>query len=290
MSVKRSYKIPAGLNASYGDMELAVQSKDGLGVKPLPIKVIVTYIGSILLCFYVCTKTVVSHGSFVQIGAFVILWIAMTLTLAKFDGTKRMQVQFLPTLINYLPKASRNIITRTSAKANGFYKIAGIESINKKTGLIEYADGTYAYMYLVVGSASILLFDADKEAIISRVDSFYRKIGFDVELIFTTTKESQKVYNQVASLKKRYNKLTVRDPDLELIANEQLDVLNNYVGGSFRSIHQYLTIKADNKEALVTNKNVLQSEVENSSRMIKRCVALYYDDINEVCKTIYQSD
>ena len=62
----------------------------------------------------------------------------------------------------------------------------------------------------------------------------------------------------------------------------------NVVGGSFRSIHQYLIIKADNTEALTVAKNMLQSEVENSSYMFKQCTALFGDDIYDVFRTIYK--
>ena len=51
-----------------------------------------------------------------------------------------------------------------------------------------------------------------------------------------------------------------------------------------------MIIKGDNKEALMRAKNVLQSEVENSSLMIKQCVPLYYDDIVEILKLIYSGE
>jgi len=287
---KLSYKIPAGLNQSYGDMEIAIQSKDGLGAKPLPISVIMTYAVSVILCFFVCTKTVIKYGTFGQIAVFVVMWIGMTFLLAKYDKTKRMQAQLLPTLFNYVTRANRVVSTRKSNSAGGFYSIAGIKRINENTGLVSYADGTYGYWYNVVGSASVLLFDDDRAAILDRVDSFYRKISTDVEICFITAKESQKVYRQIASLKRRYDALDDKDPDLLALADEQCLLLRDFVGGSFKSIHQYLVIKADNKEALSQGKNIVQSEIENSSLMIKQCTPLYIDDINRVLRTIYRGE
>ena len=78
------------------------------------------------------------------------------------------------------------------------------------------------------------------------------------------------------------------DPDLKMLANEQFGVLKNYVGGSFRAIHQYMIIKSDNMEELKKSKAVLQSELENSTLMIKRCVPLYYDDIINVLQLVYR--
>ena len=269
-------------------MEIAIQSKDGLGAKPLPIKVILTWVASIVICFYIITHTIISKGAIWQIIMFVILWLLMTLLLAKYDGTKRMQAELSPALLNYIPKGNRHIITRTSSDSGAFWQIVGRESINQKTGLIEFTDGTFGFGYRVVGSASILLFDDDKNAILNRVDSFYRKMGCEVECIFITTKSAQTVYKQVANLKRRYDSLEVRDPDLRNLANEQFHVLKHYVGGSFKSVHQYLILKADNKEVLMQSKNVLQSEVENSSLMIKKCEALTYQDTCDVSRIIYR--
>lgn len=287
---KESYKIPCGLDATYLDMEIALQSSDGIGVRPLSMKVILVYLLSGLGCIWMVMNGFVRFGTIVQKILFVVLWIAITMLLVKTDGTHRMSFVMIPTLITYLQKSTRRILTRKDNSAIPFYSIVGIkkDGIDRKTGLISWADGTYGFMYRVVGSASILLFDADKVAIIDRVDSFYRKMNTDSEVIFLTTKSAQAVYKQVQSLKKLYDNLQDDDPDLKMLANEQFGVLKNYVGGSFRAIHQYMIIKSDNMEELKKSKAVLQSELENSTLMIKRCVPLYYDDIINVLQLVYR--
>lgn len=290
---KAVYNIRAGLDASYADMEIAVQTKDGLGAKPLPIKVLLSYVLSLIGLLYVCSHTFISHGSVIQIGLFVIIWILLTIVLFSYDKTKRMHVELIPTLLNYMPKSNRNVITRNSANAMPFYQIANNDSIDDKTGIISFADGTFGLAYRVVGSASVLLFDDDRDAILDRVDAFYRKIGVDCELIFITMKESQKVYRQIAHLKKRYDNLNVDDEDLKALANAEFDQLVNYVGDGFKSIHQYLIIKGDNKEALYSNRNVVQSEDENSDLMIKRLVPMYGDgsnDVHEIFESVFKGD
>ena len=282
------YKIPYGLNSSYGDMQMTLKTNDGIQSKPLPMKVVLSYICSAMLCFFMIAKTFVSYGSFLQIALFVVLWVALSFVLLSYDATRRMQIELVATLINYIPRQAREIITRKSANALPFYRIAGIKSISKKTGLVEYVDGTYAYWYRVVGSASILLFEADKRLILDRVDNFYRKMNTDAEVIFMTTKSSQQVYKQIAALKRKYDNLASDDPDLKELANEQFRTLRDYVGSSFKCIHQYMVIKADNKEMLQQTKNVLQSEVENSSLMIKRCVPMYYNDIVATLELVYR--
>lgn len=285
---KQVYKIPIDLDQSFGNMEIAIQSNGGLGVKPLPVKVILAYVVSAIMLFYLCSQTALSMSPYYWVP-FSLCWIIATILLARYDRTKRLQAQMIPSLFGYISKTARNIIVRRDCKANGFISICGIKDIDKETGLVSYEDGTYAFFYRVVGSASILLFDEDRDAIISRVDSFYRKLGTECEIGFVTSKEAQKVYRQIANLKRCYDNLDCDDEDLKMLAEEQFYVLKNDIGGSFRSIHQYMFIKADNKEMLVKNKNVVQSEVENSSLMFKQCIALGAKDVYNVLKTIYAS-
>ena len=74
------------------------------------------------------------------------------------------------------------------------------------------------------------------------------------------------------------------------IAEEQFKILRDYVGKEFKSIHQYMLIKSPNKEALNVANNILQSEYENSSLMIKQCVPLEYQDVVDVYKNTYQKN
>lgn len=285
--IKESYRIPADLDSNYGDMEITLQTKDGMGLKPLPVKVILCYVASIIVLFWMITHSFIGDGTLVQKILFAIMWISATILLTSYDTTRRMKAQLIPTLIEYIPKASRHVIVRKNKPANEFLGVAKVRKINEN-GLIEYADMTYGYFYRITGSASILLFEDDKDSIVSRVDSFFRKIGTNCDVNFVTVKEPQKVYRQEAALKRKYDKLSVKDDELKALAEDQYDTLHNYVGKSFKSIHQYLLIKADNKEALTQNKNILQAEVENSTRMLKQCVPLYEEDIVMLLSSIYK--
>ncbi len=285
---KQIYRVPFTLDASYADMEIAIRTKDGIGFKPAPMKNVLAYVIGFLSCFWIVMNTVMAVAYLPVKIVFCVVYIMAVFMLCKQDPTQRMQAALISPLINYIPKKSRVVMTRSNQNAALFYQCVGIERIDDKSGLITFADGTFGYMYRVVGSASILLFDADKTAILDRVDAFYRKMNTDAELIFLTVKSSQAVYKQMAALKRLYDNLEARDPDLLSLAEEQFDVLKNFVGGSFKSLHQYLILKADNREMLSQTKNLLQSEVENSSQMIKRCVPLYYDDIVTVLSTIYK--
>lgn len=285
--MKDTYRIPADLDTSPLNLEIAIQNKEGLGLKPLPIKVILSYVASAVVLFWLYAHTFIGTGTIGQMVLFGIVWVGLTIILTSYDKTRRMNVQTVATLVDYIPKANRHIITRRSSPANEFMHIVGINAINEN-GLIEFGDGGFGYLYRITGSASILLFEDDKSAIVSRVDAFFRKIGTNCDINFITVKEPQQVYRQVAALKRKYDSLTLKDPELMAIAEDQFDTLNNYVGQEFKSIHQYLLLKADNREALTQNKNILQAEIENSHRMFKQCVALYRDDIIAFLASIYR--
>ena len=285
---KKSYRVPYSLNQSYADMTIALNSKDGSVGKILPMMVVGTYVISILACLVVVMRTYIgSRGSTFEVILFIALWSALTVVLAKYDGTRRMNMQRVVTLINYLPSRARHVYTRTTRSAVPFYNIVGIDKI-EQDGLVLYTDKTFGYFYRVVGSASILLFDADQEAILTRVDNFFKKWQTDSEIIFITAKEGQKIYRQLAHLQKRYENLQNDDPDLRDLAEEQFRILRDYVGKEFKSIHQYMVIKSASKEALRVANSILQSEVENSSLFIKQCVPLEKDDTIEVLRAIYQ--
>ena len=285
---KSSYRVPYSLAQSYTDMTIALQSKDGSVGRVVPLVAVASYGLSFLACLLIITKTFIgSMGSTFQVILFCILWAALTVVLSKYDGTRRMNMQRITTLLNYLPRSARYVFTRNTRSAIPFWKIVGIEAVDDD-GLITYADKTFGYFYRVVGSASILLFESDQDAILLRVDNFFKKWQTDSEVIFITAKEGQKVYRQLANLQKRYENLQNDDQDLRDLAEEQFRILRDYVGREFKSIHQYMVIKSDNKEALRVANGILQTEVENSSLFIKQCVPLEKEDTLEVLRTIYQ--
>lgn len=288
MAVKQSYGIKTPMLSTALDTEITLQ-KDGVGLKPLPIKFVIITIISGVICLKATTSELVSMGNIVQQTIFVCMWITMTILLFMTDKTKRMNFQNIISLLNYMAVGTnRKVITRRDAPATGMLDMCNIKSIDK-SGVIKFADRNVGYMYRVTGSASVLLFDSDKKQIINAVDNFYRKIDGNVEYIYITLKEPQKIYNQANAVKHRYNKLSLYDPDLNDLCNNQLIMLRDVVGKKFQSIHQYMIVKADSQEALTAAKITLQSELDSSGLFIKRCIPLFEDEILEVLASVYSS-
>lgn len=283
---KQSFKIPSSLDRSVLEHEVAL-SGGGFQAKPLPMKVLLFWAASILSVFWVASSTFVASAAWWLIALVVIWWLLATAFLGQYSKTKEMKYKSVPALLAYVPKTARRVLTRKSNNPSAFYSVVGIDSI-EDNGLIKYADGTYGQGYLVVGSASILLFEEDRRNILDRVDAFWRKVETTCEYTFVTTKEPQRVYHQIANLDRRNLALKQRDPDLQDLMDEQYSILKVYVGEQFKSIHQYLLLKGDNLEALRRAHTLLQAEADTSSLMIKGCTMLNGDEITEMLTVLYK--
>lgn len=286
MTTKEAYKIPESLDKSFGDMEIAIQAASGVGTRPVSVKVILGVAVSAMLCFWICSNTFVKAGG-VLIVLFVILWVILSLILLRPTKTGQLYLQLIPVMLTYIQKKNRKVNTLKTSNVGEFYSVVGIKSIDPESGFIEFADGTYGFAYRVVGSASVLLFESDRDAIIERVSAFYRNMDVNYELIFITVKEAQNVRWPLANLKTRFADLDVKDRELCELFEMQQGYLRNFVGREFKSIHQYLIMKADNKEALQGAYSRLDGEVHNSTLFIKQCTALKGDDIADLLRSIY---
>lgn len=285
---KEFYKIRDSLDKNMFDMEITIKGDSGLGLRPLPVKVVLGWIGSILLCFVMVSKTFLSAGGPAVIVIFVLAWLALTFVLFGRDKTNIPQYWLVLSMLNYLPRNMRRVLCRKTSDPTALYNLIGIDGIDEGNGKITFVDGTVGNMYAVVGTGSVLLFEQDRDAILDRVDAFYKKMKTEYQLIFVTVKAAQNVDRQVKQKDADVALARTIDPELAALAAYERDVLVNHVGKQFRSIHQYMILKADNDEALVTGRNMLLSECENSQLMFKRCRAIFKDEILDVFKQVYK--
>lgn len=283
---KDHYKIPVSLDRSFLDHEITLTG-GGWQAKPMPMKQLLFFGGSVLVMLWVMTSTFLGSAGFL-LGFFTVAWwIAATIFFGGVTKTREMRFKTVAAFLAYAPKAARNVLVRTASDPSGFYSIVGIDAIDEN-GLITFADGTVGQGYLVVGSASILLFDEDRIAILDRVDNYWRKVETNVDYCFITTKEPQRIYQQVASLEGRNQALRFRDPDLIELLDEQYDILTQHVGGRFNSIHQYLLLKGDTRDALKRGHTILQAEADGSNLMIKECSPLDREETYRMLRVFYQ--
>lgn len=282
---KLTYEIPTSLDASYLDMEVVLATKEGVGFQAVPLRVILLSLASALFLFYMLLKTFIGKGGALIVVSFVIFWFLMTALLVKYDESRRMGIQLIAPLSGYT-KANRQVHTRRTDDAMALYFILGIRDI-ELDGRILFSDGSYGYCCRVVGTASILLFDDDKRAILDRVDNYYRKMDVDVEHIYLTTKEPQQIHNQLVALSDRYKHLATKDADLVHLIQEQEETLTDYVGGRFRTIHQYAIVKGKNEEALDAGMAALSVEAESSAMMFRQVSSMQKEETLHLLKEIF---
>lgn len=286
---KKVYQVPRGLNQTFLDVEIGMRTSSGVGFRPVQMKTVLAFIMSASVCYFLVTNVFRGGGSPLLTVLFVLFWILLTILLFKPDRSGDMNVYRVPALLRYLTPGSRDVVCRSTSPAGPFYQVSNFDTVDEDTGMVHFVDGSVAYVYRVTGSASVLLFDDDRDGIVDRVDSFYRNMRTEYELIYITTRKAQDVVRQVNAMTDRINRL-VRPEDYELraLAQTQREVLADYVGGQYRSIHQYLVIRAKSLEGLEAGRNMLEAEVQNSGLMFKRVVSLYDNDLLDVFATVFK--
>lgn len=283
MSAKSSYKIPVSLARSPLDHEFPV-----IAGRMISIKALLFYLVAILGIVAVMMSPL-KQGSWWALALLLIWMVVFVFFLGQLLPTRELRVQQVPAIVNYLPKKSRRVITRSSEKASAFNGIAGIKKV-MEDGTIEWLDGGVGQAYRVVGSASVLLFDEDRNEMLSRVDTFWRTVDEKAEWIWVTTKEPQRVERQLAHLERQNVALKrkgLEDPELFDLLEEKYSILKNNVGREYASIHQYLIIKARGPEVLRQADATLRNEVYTSTLMIKEATSLDQEETLLLMRSLY---
>lgn len=287
---KSRYKVPISLDRSSLDHEITIEGK-GMRLKPLPVKVLAYWFLAFVVIAWMLTKSPFAAAPLWMVILLGIWLIAVAVVMGKRTGTGEFTFMQLPALIQYLPPSSRRIMTRSNSRPFGFMSIVGIKEVTAG-GIIRFTDGDVGQLYSVVGSASKLLFEQDAVAIMDRVDRFYQKIDTECTWIQITTKESQRVYQQLAGVEVQNRALVHRDPDLDALLAEKFDVLKSLTQGDvgeFESLHQYILVRGPNMKALKQAHKTLVSERSMSSLFLRRCELLKGDATLQVLSSFYRS-
>ena len=285
---KSRFKIPVLLDVSYFDMEFNVKNKNGIGLsKPVSAKVVFLTLVAAFMWFYAIFNTFIGKNGLIYAIVFSVAWIMISVLLIKIDKTGRIGLELVLSALSYVPKSMRRTATRLADNAYPLASLLNIKDIDEEDGLIHYNDKTIGYVYHVVGSASSLMFDQDRHAIIDKVDSFYRKLPVGVEVIYDTVYEAQRVDKQLESLHADHKQLKTQSPGLEKLYYEKaavLDVIAN--GAGLRSLHQYLVVKAPTQELLREFESLLYGDVEERGLMFRYAKPLDYDETTRYFKQV----
>lgn len=286
---KQLYRIPVHLDRSKLDHEIPLEAWQ-MRSRPIPVKVLVFWAAVFFGVMIMVMRFPLFNDAAWYWKALLIIWgLLAGLFFGRITPTGEFVFQRLPALMAYLPPAARKVMTRKGSTPHGMVSIVGIKEVSDE-GIITFIDGNVGQLYAIVGSASRLLFDRDRDRIMFRVDHFWRKAGVEPTWTFITSKEPQRVFQQVAAVERQNRDLQHRDPDLKALMQETVDVLTKQVGGQFDSVHQYLLVRTSNLKHLKVAYGVLLSERQSSSLFLRRCELLNGHDTLEVLGPIYRAE
>ncbi|WP_078598696.1 hypothetical protein [Evansella clarkii] len=286
---KQRFKIPATLDVSYFDMEFNVKSKNGVGInRPVSAKVILFALLAAFGWFYLIFQTFIGKGGVPLIIGFTIAWVALSVLLVKADKTNRTGLELVFSMINYLPKSGRYVPVRMSDAVYPLQHLLNIKTVDPEDGRIHYLDGQIGYCYHVVGSASALMFEQDKQIILDKVDSFYRKLPVGVEVIYDTVYEGHSVDEQLEAVRRTKKELNVKSKGLNTLLKEQHDILKYAINNNqgLTSLHQYLVVRAPSEAALTEFENLLIGDVEADGMMFRLAKTLNYKEMERYLKSL----
>lgn len=285
---KKRFKIPTTLDVSYFDMEFNIKSKNGVGLnRPISAKVILFTLLAGFGWFYLVFQTFIGKGGIPLIIGFTIAWIALSVLLVRADKTNRTGLELIFSMINYLPKSGRYVPVRMSDTVYPLQSLLNIKTIDKEDGRIHFLDGQIGHCYHIVGSASALMFEQDKQIILDKVDVFYRKLPVGVEVIYDTVYEGHSVEEQLESVKEDYKNLSNKSAGLQALLKERHDILKYAINNNqgLTSLHQYLVVRAPSEAALTEFENLLVGDVEGDGLMFRLAKTLNYKELERYFKS-----
>lgn len=286
---KQRFKIPASLDVSYFDMEFHLKTKDGLGMnRPVSAKTVLFTLLAGFGWFYFIFQTFIGSSGVPLIIGFTLGWVMLSILLIRPDKTNRLGLELVFSMINYLPKSGRQVPVRMSDSITPFQNLLNIKTIDPEDGAVHFLDGAVGHVYHVVGSASTLMFEQDKQAILDKVDAFYRKLPVEVEVIYDTVYEGHSVDVQLESVKYDKANLNVKSKGLQALLTEQHEILDKAINNNqgLTSLHQYLVVRADSEAALVEFENLLIGDVENEGLMFRLAKTLNYNEVTRYFKSL----
>lgn len=287
------YTIPVSLERSVLNMKLDLSTGD-IRIPAFPIKSILMVVGGLGAMVWVgVTTSVVTDASVWLQVLYYLFFSVVVLYLATFDRAGDMRLEQVLTLFTYLPAASRRLVTRGNVPAKQFADFLFMDVSEgepvSEDGVIYFKDGRVGRSYLVVGSASLLLFLKDKQAILQNVNSFWQAADSEDEYLMLTTKEPQRVHHQIAHLEELSRNLVHDEPDLRDLLDEEYAIQRDFVGKRFKSIHQYLVLMAPNIESLRSAEDSLMSvAADPSDSFLKACIPLSRQEFVESFSALYR--
>lgn len=269
MAVRKSYRLPFSLNSSAFDMAISLSKPNSLFAirKPITVKVFLTVLLGLLLYFILITQTPLGKGGLLGISAWSIGFIWLLYIFCMPTMTKELGLNYILPAYAYTSTYNRNVYTRSVSYHAPVQSIVGIEHIDEQ-GIVQFTSGEVGYVVELVGNASDLMFEEDTMHVLASASKFYSKIGTNVSYAFDYVIAPQRVDEQVDYLTKQREQLQAQSEGLLLLNQIQREILTEYVGNSFKSLHQYAVVRAKDAAAMQESLQWLRQQLNNNTFFI----------------------
>lgn len=282
---KLSYGTPASIDRPILDAEISPFKGSTIQIKLFSIVYGLASIGLLFLIVKMIPLLSYDKTLFV---VFLVLWMFATIFL--FNTNKYGEVNFKKLIYLQIYLSSvKKIFTRSKNKAFNFAKIVNILDIDDSNGVVYFSDGYKGLMFEVVGNASFMLFETDRNALLDNVDTFYRKFSDKVRFHQIHMLENQDVYMQLGALQSVVDNMQANnfyDEDCNRLLALQGKVLSRQIGKQFSIIKHYMIVSAPSMDELQLSYSMLADEVRSRGLVLKQMDRLRKGDICQVLKTV----
>lgn len=285
--MRTRFKLPFSLNVNQLDLAINLSSKNGIQFKrQVTLRVLLIAMLGFLLYLMLVLKTPMGiSGGFLGLIIWSVGYIWILFKICTPTLTKQVGMSEIMPMIKYLDGRNRKVTTKKISFKNEVESLIGIVNVDEDTGLIEFNTGEIGYVYEVIGNASILMFDDDRDRVLQGTRNFYRKITPNVSIIFDYVTQPQKVDRNVQHVISQFDDLQYQSKGLKDLLVNQAAVLDNFVGQQFKSMHQFMIVRAKDRDSLNDLENWIAIQMETN--FLKSCRGLSGVDTLEYLKDMY---
>lgn len=290
--MRSRFKLPFSLNVSTFDLPVTFVTQGGntLFKRQITVRTLVLVMVGVLLYFLLVTQTPLAGGGFIGIITWTIGYFWLIYLLAAPTKTKLIGASNLKAMYNYVAKSNREFNTTDDGFYEPIEKMIDIHEISEADSMVIFSNGDVGYIYELIGNASILMFEEDQAHVLGASRNFHRKLTPNVSIYYDSATEPQKTETQVVNLLDKQENLINKHPALMQLMDTQIDVLMNYVGNEFKSLHQYMVVRAKNPIALRDFESWLNLQMDKSSGFLTDFRVLDYEETCQYYKELLSAE
>lgn len=214
------------------------------------------------------TTSMIRDGGIIGTGLFSIGYILLVWEIAKTTPTRDLAIDYFPVLINYLPHSQREISFRRTAPSYPITMLTGIKDI-AEDGLIRFGNDDIGQVFEVVGSASSLMFNRDKQQVVQDARLFYRNVSPLTSMTIDTIAMPQRVKLQLQATDWQKQHLSLKNSPLSNLLDNERKVLELHVGKKFSTYHQFMIVRSVNTDEMGIFLEWLKGTIDSRSMYLK---------------------